>query len=197
MWFHGYYHTTSWRCVPSCRVSICTLLSPNVPSGMFPPGSKTKELSDRERQQQQGTEIAENQTIIPMFLISRFLQCYLAGVAGWELYSKQPAINFSLSSNHQIKSRNALFRSQVTFWLSSFLSSPLCLYLPVCVCVCACARACVCSVLRNRRSLQGLPVWVDSRIYHENNWKAKGIVWIQSHSFCSSLLLCHNCNVVI
>lgn len=40
----------------------------------------------------------------------------------------------------------------------------------------------VCTRLRNRRSLQGLPVWVDSGIYRENNQKAKDTVQILSHS---------------
>lgn len=66
-----------------------------------------------------------------------------------------------------------------------------CVFPSPCVRACACARVCVCIV--NRRSLQGLPVWVDSRIYRENNRKAKGIVRIQSHLFCCSLLLSRNC----
>lgn len=138
MWFHGHSHTASWRCVPSCRVSICT---PNVQSGMFLPGPKTKEWSDRERDNDnKWLRSQRTKQSSSMFLISRFLNSYLSEVAGWELYSKQSAINFSLSSNHQMKSRNALFRSQVTFWLSSFFSSPLCLSLPICVFVCACVR---------------------------------------------------------
>ena len=47
-------------------------------------------------------------------------------------------------------------------------------------CVCVCVRACVCvdvcdcvTRLRNRRSLQGLPVWVDSGIHCENNQKPR------------------------
>lgn len=59
-----------------------------------------------------------------------------------------------------------------------FLFSVMISLCSVCMCVSGCVcvvREHLCPVLKNRRSLQGLPVWADSGIYRENNQKAKDI----------------------
>ena len=88
------------------------------------------------------------------------------------LFRNPAIINVKLWQNHEPANKNALLRSQVTI-----LSILYCCFFfsLVSKCVCFCACLCVCPGLRNRRSLQGLPVWVDSGIHRENNQKAKDI----------------------
>lgn len=81
----------------------------------------------------------------------------------------------NIELNPEMTAKNALSeRSPVTeeASLNSLLLFSFSLSLSPSMCVCC---LCLSPVLRNRRSLQGLPVWVDSGIHRENKQKAKDI----------------------